>query len=168
MNEEEKKQLNELVAWKKAREAEQITLPLDPKSLDILSEYFVRFQDVVAFDFIGASSHVVPIYFGRQGDRVFEMSSSYIRVSVNIATDQVIVTDQNQFTKFVDGMRVSFYVDELTGGVFPGGITGGYGDFVVANASADGFMFTLEDFATLNPVDITSIGEGKLFIQIYF
>lgn len=168
MTPEERAQLAGLIAWKKARETQQLTLPLDPTSVKILEEYFVRFNDVVAFDFVGASSHVIPIYFGQQGDRTFEMSSQYIRVSANPDTDQIIVSNKNQFTRFADGMRISFYVDELTGGTFPGGITGGFGDFVVVDASADGFIFKLEDFATSNPVDITSAGEGKLFIQIYF
>lgn len=168
MTPEERAQLAELVAWKKAREAQQITLPLDPTSLKILEEYFVRFTDEVAFEFVGAASHIFPYFIGRQGSRTFEMSSTFIRCGANPDTDEIIISDQNQFTRFSDGMRVSFKVDELTGGVYPGGLTDVLGDFVVANASADGFRFTLEDFGTSAPIDITSFGEGKLFIYKYF
>lgn len=167
MNPEEKAQLNELIAWKKAREAQQITLPLDEKSQEILAQYFMRFEEEVAFEFVGASAHVIPFYLGRQAGRVFDFSSQYIKCIVNPATNQIIIIDKNPFTQFTDGMRVSFYIDELTGGVFPGGLSGGYGDFVVANSTDNGYAFTLEDFGTSAPIDITSLGVGKLFIQKY-
>jgi hypothetical protein len=162
-NEELLRRIEALEEWKRQKEQQQISLPLDPVSLDVLAEYFPRITEEVVLTFSGASSHYLPILLGKQGDKNFSVTNQYIRYSANPATNEITITDRTISNKFANDEQVIFYVDFLTGDAAPAGITTNTTYYVI-DESSDGYTFKISTSQDGSAVNITDAGTGKQFI----
>lgn len=162
MNEERLKKIED---WIKAREAQQITFPLDPKSFQILNELFVSAIDNYTVDWAGSGASgkfgVVELL---QGPMRAVIRTQMIRYRVNPDDDTLTVIDRINANKLEDGTQIVFYTSEnnAPGGIVPGG---GSQIYTIYDTSADGFTFKVMDVA-MAPVDITSFGVGKQLFYI--
>jgi hypothetical protein len=69
MNPDQEARLKALEDWKRSREAQQIVFPLDPKSIEILQNYFMRIVgDLQSY---GVGGDIDTSYIGRQADKEF-------------------------------------------------------------------------------------------------
>lgn len=161
MNPEERKQLADLVAWKKARETQQLTLPLDPKSLAILSEQFMRIISTVRTEG-GVAQNIFTTYIGQQGNIEFEVYPvSLVSYTVDISTNYLRTSG---YTKFWDDQPVVVDTDE--GGVPPSPLSE-LATYYVRD-SLDGHEFKLAATVGGAAINITDIGSGRQFIAMTF
>lgn len=149
----------ELEKWKADRTAQQITFPLDNKSIDILRKHFIHYISTIGYD-AGAGANHFEEYLAMQGGLLFGLlPPSLVPYTAN-ATSNYITTHQiSGNLKFFDGFPVVLYSD----GTAPAGLTaGGLTTYYVRDS--DGYTFKLA--ATLGgaAIDITDIGSGRQFI----
>ncbi len=154
-----------LLAWKQERERQQITSPLDQESITVLNENFMRMTDDVVLTLIGADAHYVPVLLGKQGDKTFDLTRTYIRYSADASTDVITIVDKTPYTKFADDEALIFYVDFLTGDTAPGGITAGSTTYYARDTATDGYSFKIALAPAGAAINITDGGVGKQFIQ---
>lgn len=163
MNPEER--LQALENWKRERETQQITFPLDPKSFQILNELFVSAVANYSVDWAGfGNSGKFGVVELVQGPMKAVIRIQMIRYGVNPDDDTLNVLDKITANKLEDGAEIVFYTSQNDP---PGGIVAGGGSqiYTVYDASTDGFTFKIMD-ALSAPVDITSFGTGKQLIYV--
>lgn len=154
MTPEERTQLAELIAWKKARETQQITFPIDSKSVEILQNYFMRILGTLSS--FGVGGDVETSYIGKQANLEFIVGKNqFIPYAVDIVNDLIIPSMQ---VGFENGQKI-YFISEDT---FPGGM-GGI-DYFVINAAAGSFQITTIAGDVGSIVDITSVGVGRQWL----
>lgn len=175
-NSEILRRLEALEIWKKDREEQQITFPLDQGSLDILNRHYLHV--VAAYPYAGGAAGRQFVTFIAQQDYnpVREITDSngvawgytfskfqlpqanILPYSANPGNDRIILHDDIDIDS---GISVLFY----TNGVAPGGITAGLGTpaYKVNNLRDRSFEIQDTNGATVN---ITNAGEGKQFLVI--
>lgn len=159
-NEDLKKRIEALERWKQQRDVQQITFPLDQRSIDVLNQYFVRVFDNFTY-FGGASANPFTVYLASQGGQFFDMGASFVRYTVNISTNVVTVVDQLSVNRFYDDTQVLLFTTDTA----PGGLTAeGIQTYYVVNADPDGYSFQLSLTQGGAAVDITSAGVGRQLI----
>jgi len=165
MNEQDLiRRIEALEKWKAERERQQITLPLDQQSLNVLNRYFLALTDNYRVGWAGSgqsgSYGVIEI---TQNDKTFVFNIRMIRYSANPTDDTINILDKTPANKFENDTEIVFYTDNTP----PGGIVAGGGSqvYTVYDVSADGYSFKIKDNGA-NPVDITSSGVGNQLLYI--
>lgn len=144
--------------WKAEKEKQQITFPLDARSIDILSKYLMRITGDVKY-IGGVAAREFTKYIGVQGDRNFILEeNNYTRYTVNVTTNYVTLIDSRY--RFPDGQDV--YV--ATDGTLPGGLSDGVPYYVI---NASGNTFQLSTTPGGAAIDITSSGTGAQYIYFF-
>lgn len=165
MNPDQERRLKVLEDWKRAKEIQQITLPLDSKSFAILNDLFVSAVDNYTVDwaYSGMSGQfgVVELV---QGPMRVVIRTQMIRYRVNPVEDTITVIDTINANKLENGTQILFYSSENDP---PGGIVAGGGGntYTIYDITPDGFTFKIMD-ALSAPVNITSFGTGKQLIYV--
>lgn len=152
MNPDQERRLKVLEDWKKAREIQQITFPLDSKSVEILQNYFMRILGTLSS--FGAGGDVETSYIGKQANLEFIVGKNqFIPYSVDVANDLIIPSMQ---VGFENGQKIYFLSEDT----FPGGM-GGI-DYYVINAGGGSFQISTVPAGAA--VDITSVGVGRQWL----
>jgi len=144
-----------LEKWKTAQELQQITFPLDTKSIEVLSKYFMRIINDIVYTG-GVAGREFILYSGVQGDRKFIVQEdTYVRFTVNTSTDYITVEP----SKYRFNENEDVYV--ATSDTLPGGLLDGV-TYYIKNASGNTFQLsTTPGGAAIN---ITSSGVGTQYI----
>lgn len=154
------KRIEALEAWKKKKEIQQISFPLDTQSIDVLNRYFVRVIDNFTY-FGGASANPFTVYIATQDGQFFDMGASFVRYTVDVASNEVFVVEKLSVNRFFDDEEVILFTTDTA----PGGLTAeGLQTYHVVNADADGYTFQLSLTQGGSAVDITSNGTGRQLI----
>lgn len=144
--------LQKIESWIKERETQQITFPLDQKSIEILQNYFMRILGNLSS--FGVGGDVETSYIGKQANLEFIVGKNqFIPYSVDVANNLIIPAFA---IGFEDGQRLYFLSEDT----FPGGIGGA--DYFVINATAGSFQIATAPAGVA--VDITSIGVGRQWL----
>jgi len=147
-----------LEKWKADRERQQLTLPLDTTSLNILNGFFTRIVDTLTYT-AGGGGNTFTTYFGQQGNLIFELNSpSLISYTVVAGTDFVSIS--GTFLKFFNNQAVTL----LTTGTAPAPLSAGLGT-VYYVVSSDNYNFKLAETEGGAAIDITNTGSGRQFIE---
>ena len=163
-NEELLTRIEALEKWKKEREAQQISFPLDRQSVDILNKDFVRVFDEIIYEIVGASSHMASAFLAIQDGKVFDFPVSLVRYTVDASSDVFTIIDKTPGNKVGDGQEIIFSVDETyTGAAGPTGITVATPSFFVRDTATDGYSFKVAATAGGAAINITDAGTGKQF-----
>ena len=161
--EELTRRVEELEAWKKSREAQQITFPLDERSRAVLQKYFLSL--VRPLNFVNATGDEFRDVLVVQDDKynLLSATAQLARYSADASTDQLTVgQDLVNLSKasFQNGNQVTLY----TTGTTPGGLSAGQIYFVV-NATSGGTVFKLSLSSGGAAINITSAGTGENYIR---
>ena len=155
------RRVTELENWKSQRQGQQITLPLDPTSLEILRKYFLSI--VGTFKTLGVSGREFTNFIINQDTLGFLGYGEYPLVTFTSATSDILTTGFDILTKkpflFSNDDRVTVYDN---GNGLPTGLLGGMTYYVV---SVSANTFKLSDTLGGSPIDLTTTGSG--FIQLF-
>lgn len=166
-NEELLKRIGDLEEWKADRERQQITLPLDQQSINVLMNYFMRLTGGYSYD-AGAGGHTFVNYFGQQNvvsGLTGEASSPALFEIPRLSTYRYSITDLvNNIativgTTIADGSRFSI----VTTGTVPAPLD------TLTTYFAIGVTPTTFKFSTdgVTPIDITTIGTGIQYLFFF-
>jgi hypothetical protein len=154
------KRIEALEAWKKKKEMQQISFPLDVQSIDVLNRYFVRVIDKFTY-FGGAGGNPFTVYVATQDGQFFDMAASFVRYTADPTTDEITVVEKLSDNRFFDDEEVILFTTDTA----PGGLTAeGIQTYHVVNADADGYVFQLSLTQGGSAVNITSAGLGRQLI----
>lgn len=159
------RQVQELLDWKKARMAQQITFPLDNQSRTILNNYFLSVVDDLTF--VNASGLEFTSWYVRQGpiggiisigfpNYLFTASASTNKLSIG----RDIVTGAQG--SFADDQQV--FVKST--GTLPAPLTDLLPYYVV-NEESNGTVIQLSSTLGGSAIDITDAGTGEHFIEFF-
>lgn len=143
-----------LEQWKKDREAQQITFPLDYESQVILSKYFMHITGVVQYEVLGAASHIETVYTGSQDLYNFVVTPNYINV-YTVSTSADTLTSST--IRFTDDTAVSLF----TNGTYPAPFAVNT-EYYVINSTGTTFQLSLTVGGAA--IDITTTGTGSQYI----
>lgn len=146
--------------WKSAREKQQITLPLDQQSVNVMQNYFMRItKEVITIG--GASGNTFINYIGSQGNKEFIVSqNTNITYSVVAATNILTVAPNRVIQSFEDDMQV--YV--ATSDTPPAPLAADTQYFVI---SSTGLSFKLSATQGGAEINITDTGIGTQYIYFF-
>ena len=147
--------IKDLEKWKTERERQQVTFPLDTRSIEVLNKYFMRIlNDIIYIG--GAAGREFTLYSGIQGDRKFTVQEdTYVRFTVNTSTDY-ITAEQSKY-RFIENQDL--YV--TTSDTLPTGLLDGI-TYYVKNVSGNTFQLSTTPGGAA--VNITSSGTGVQYI----
>lgn len=154
-----------LEKWKAEKEAQQIKFPLDVQSVAILNKYFMRIDNAILYEVVGAAAHPVQLYLGNQDGQTFQVTPQTIyQYSVNVSSNQLTVTQNNSF---YEDQEVHVYSTPT--GSFPSPLAVNTTYFIKnlsKNSSGTTFVLSLTSGgATIN---ITTTGDGAQYIEPNF
>lgn len=165
-NEELIARIEVLERWKAEKEKQQIKLPFDIESRNVLNQYFVSILESYAYTFdggVGGNTFSVKVFEGSQGGDLVRLFPAEIRYTANPSNDVLTVLNKVNTSKFVDDMVVILY----TTGTAPGGLTAGdLTNYHVVSAAADGYSFKLSATQGGAAINITSSGVGRQIIEL--
>lgn len=160
------KRIEVLEKYKADREQQQITLPLDQQSIDILNQYFFRVKDIYVYTVTGASSHVIAEVIGEQKDVVAPITGLFRTNKISFAfsnTVPYVVDPTSNFITAGDGMFLDdAEVTVYTSDTEPSGLTAG-DTYYVRDSTGNRFKLSLTVGGAA--IDITDGGTGRQFIQ---
>lgn len=158
-------QVKDLLAWKAAREKQQITFPLDIESQKILGKYYMYQVGVLTWE-AGAGANDFRSILVQQGEGtpVSEIATeiSLIQFSVNPSADTLLIG--NDLTNLKQGV----FEDDMTvvvksTGTLPAPLDS-LTTYYVVNASAGGTVIKLSLTMGGAAINITSTGTNQNFI----
>lgn len=168
--------VEELEKWKAEKVKQQLTFPLDERSIEILREFFMYIDTIIEYDAGVGSNHFIQ-YLGKQGRKKIPNSSypnpsvgnfidfevspiSLVGYTVDPSTDYLTTFQYSGNIKFFDNVEVVL----ISEGTAPAPLSAGLGTSYFVRDS-DGYTFKLA--ATLGGVaiNITDRGSGRQFIQ---
>lgn len=152
-----KQQVQELMDWKKKKEIQQISFPLDNNSFIVLNKYFLTLLSHI--DFVRSDGTTSQNILVRQ-DNVLSAINIYndlTRFTVNTSTDFITVTSGN----FNNDDKILM----LSTGTLPGGLSDTVSPYYVVNSTGSTFQVSTTSGGT--PVNITSTGVGEQYL-FYF
>lgn len=154
-----------LEKWKTEKEAQQIKFPLDVQSVTILNKYFMRINETVLYEVVGAAAHPVTIYLGTQDTIPFQITPQNIYpYTVNVTTNELTVTTNNSFYEDQE-----VYVYTTPTGSYPNPLAVNTTYFIKSiSKSASGTVFVLSLTSGGATINITSNGSGPQYIQPAF
>ena len=161
------RRIEELEKWKEDRQRQQIVLPLDKESIDVLGKSFLRVVDEYTY-FGGASDNSFLVLRAEQDGVGVDLSPGLVRYTADETTDVITIVDRRGYAsglapnKFSDDQTVILY----TTGTMPGGLSGqGLTTYYVVSAASDGYSFKLS--ATLGgaAINITTNGAGLQLLE---
>lgn len=142
-----------LEEWKRQREQQQVTFPLDPVSIEVLQKYFMRILGTVVY--AAPSGNEFVNYIGKQEDFEFAVARNpYMSYTVN-ATSNVFTLFNNSL---VDDTQVTFYSEDTIPGPLVAGVT-----YYVVNASGNTFKVAATQGGAA--IDITDTGTGRQYVS---
>lgn len=165
----------ELENWKRERLLQQITFPLDERSIEILKEYFMHITTVIEYD-AGAGSNHFRVFLGKQGTKNIVKSSypnaqlgkevefgisdvPFVGYTVNVTTNYLTTYQYSGNLKFFDDVAVTL----ATEGTAPDPLDAVTGTtYYVINS--DGYTFQLSATLGGSAINITTAGTGRQFI----
>lgn len=155
MTPEQEARLKKVEDFMNARQAQQITFPLDQKSIEILQNYFMRITGTLSS--FGVGGDVETSYIGNQADLQFIAGKNqYIPYVADPANDLIVPTLP---VGFEEDQKLFFITDDT----FPGGINPGT-DYFVINATAESFQITTVQGDPGSIVNITTVGAGRQWL----
>lgn len=156
-----------LEKWKEARERQQIVLPLDSESLEVLGKSFLRVVDNYTY-FGGTGSRSFLVLRAEQDGVGVDLSPGLVRYTAEATTDVITILDKRGYAsglapnKFGNDETLVLYTTDT----MPGGLSGqGLTTYYVVNAASDGYSFKLS--ATLGgaAINITTNGVGLQLLE---
>jgi hypothetical protein len=160
-NQELLKRVEALEEWKRQREQQQITFPLDAESVEVLNKDFVRVVDEYTY-FGGVGTTQNQNYVAVQNGNQFQFGGGFIEYTANPGLDTINIINQVSINKFANDQTVILFTSDTT----PGGLDGqGLVTYYVVEASTDGFSFKLSDSEGGSAINITSAGVGRQLLQ---
>jgi hypothetical protein len=159
------KRIEALEEWKRQREQQQLTQPLDPQTVEIINQYFMRITGSVLTSG-GASGNNFTTYIGEQNGQEFELgANTFIPYTVD-ATSNVFSIVGSPYT-FEDDTSVyvtSGTVSPPNNSVPPAPLVANTEYFVI---NPSGQTFQLSATSGGAAINITDTGTGRQFIYFY-
>ncbi len=158
-----KSRVSVLEKYMSDRKLQQITFPLDNKSVDILNKYFIRDIGNVFFTNVGGT--LFRYILLKQGDKteVVNSRTTLIRYTVDSSTN-VLTMGQD----IVNLKRGSFANDSqvyvMSSDSVPAPLSEGVPYYVI-DANSDGSQFKLSLTLGGAAIDITNTGTGEQYIE---
>lgn len=151
--------LERLEQWKAQKERQQLSYPMDPTSVAVLQNYFMRINN--QYEYVGGvSGNTFLTYVGSQGNMVFEVSQSLLSPYTVDATTDVLTVADGRF----DNDRIVYVV---TSDIFPAPLDS-VTLYYVVNGTNGGKSFQLSLTSGGAAVNITTTGTGRQFIGYSF
>ncbi len=145
-----------LEKWQKERIANQITFPLDLKSIGILNQYFMRITGTIITTG-GVGGNEFTTYIGNQAGLNFELSKNqFVPYTVDVATNIFTVTS----IYFQDDMQVY----PSSSDTVPSPLVSGTNYFVI---NSTGLTFKLSLTQGGAAIDITDDGTGQQYLLFF-
>lgn len=146
-----------LEKWMNDKTIQQITYPLDNKSLIILQKYFMHI-DTTVITTAGAAGNVFTNYIGNQGSFNFQVDkNTFIPYTVNVSTNVLTVTGA---VYFQNDMQVYVSTEDTP----PTPLVAGTNYFVI---NSTGLTFKLAATMGGAAINITDSGVGRQYIYFY-
>lgn len=157
--------IKELENWKSAKERQQITFPMDEKSIEVLNKYFMRLSPNGAVEYDGgAGGNPLTYYTGKQGELLFSVQKdNFTQFTANSTTDYITVI--NPKISFINDTAIYFLEGSDATDSLPGGITAVITTYYVINSTGNSFKISLTVGGVA--VDITSNGSGVNYISYF-
>lgn len=149
-------QIDELRRRLDARDAQQITFPLDVQSINVLNRYFLRIVDSVVTTG-GVSGQVFVQYVGNQnGTKVVMAEDTYVPYTVDTTTNVFTVNS----AYFPNDTVVNVYTSDTV----PSPLSTGTNYYVV---NSTGLTFKLSTSLGGTAIDITTTGTGTQYVSTF-
>lgn len=156
-----KQKVEDLETWKAEREKQQVTFPLDPESVSVLSKYLMRMTGSGTYEG-GVGGQVFPFMEGEQDGLKFQVFPGFDRYTANASTDLITIVDQTAFNRYAEDQQVVLFSEDTA----PGGLSGfGLTTYYVVEVSTGGHSFKLSATEGGAAINITDAGTGAQFIQ---
>ncbi len=147
------KRIEKIEAWQKARDAQQVTFPLDIQSINVLKQHFMRITGKVV-TISGLGGNIFTEYVGEQADKRFSVfKNTYSVYVVDPTTNVFKVTDQY----FPNDLQVYVATSDTT----PTPLTDGTLYYVV---SSTGLTFKLSLSQGGAEINVTDAGTGTQYL----
>lgn len=151
------RQVKELLDWKKARMAQQITYPLDNQSITTLNDHFMSITDTVTYPG-GVGSNTFTFYIGKQGGIEFEVHPvSLVKYFVDPTTN---IFTTSSTLKFFNTQPVTLTTTDTAPAPLSANIGTTY--YII---DSDGYSFKLSATSGGAAIDVTDSGSGVQFIS---
>ena len=174
------RRIEALEQWKRDREEQQITFPLDEASIDVINRYFMRVKDIYSYEAAAGSPYTVEFITEQKefpkvstlldtdGDAIRLKGNGLARFTlfqqntfpiqkIDPGTDEL--TTVHKIDGLQNGSRVIFFSEDNP----PTGISGlGAVTYKIANLANRKFTLTDTDGT---PINFTDTGNGRLFMQ---
>ena len=163
-----KQRLDVLERWKKEKTAQQVSYPLDNKSIEALNKYFLSITKV--FNFLGVSGLEFPNIIVKQNDKRYVLATIFPPIftfNVITSTDYLNISvslDKSVQGTFQNDDQVFVYASDT--GSLPSPLSSAVPYYVVGSTNGGKSIQLSATLAGL-PIDITDTGEGELYIQFY-
>lgn len=145
-----------LEKWQKEKTAKQISFPLDPQSVGILNQYFMRITGTI-ITIGGAGGNEFTTYIGNQAGLNFELSKNqFIPYTVDVTSNVFTVTS----VYFQDDMQVY----PVSSDTVPAPLVSGNNYFII---NSTGLTFKLSATQGGAAIDITDDGTGQQFLLFF-
>lgn len=149
----------DLEKWKKQREQQQITYPLDFQSQQVLNKYFLTKIEDITYSAGMAGGFFRFVLVEQDGQiEALQAVATLTRYTANPTTDFVTAASG----VWVDGQQIIVISTDIA----PSPLTSGNAYFVV-NATSDGKSFQLEATFGGGALDITDTGTGQQYFYFY-
>ena len=156
-----KKDVAELLQWKKDRMEQQLTAPFDKKSFDVLNKYFMSITKKFTY-YGGAGGNIFNFYIGKQDTNLFQIEEVQLSIyTASPSTDYLTIVYGNM--KYQTGDKVILYTD----GTAPSPLSAGLGTPFYYIINSDGHTFQLSTTLGGSAINITDAGSGTQFITFY-
>lgn len=153
MNPDLLRRVQALEEWKRQMEQQQISLPLDSQSQEILGKYFMHIEDTI-FITGGAAGNVFESYTGRQDEKEFEVNKNVLIPYTVDVTSNILTTSRRGFEN-----DTNIFIGTEDTAPAPLNTAA---DYFVINSTGLSFQIS----ATLGgaAIDITTKGIGRQYI----
>lgn len=153
-----KNRLSELEKWKAEKTTQQISFPLDIKSIEILAKNFMRILSKITYT-AGATGNEFTSYLGRQDNQEFLVDGNpYIPYTVDISTNYISIPgyymEEDKQVSFITTDTAPSPIDAITGAI----------SYYVINSTGSTFQITTVRGSAPDIVNITSAGIGNQYL----
>lgn len=147
--------IERLEQWKAQRERQQFTYPVDPTSIAVLQNYFMRINS--EYETLGGiSGNLYTTYVGSQGNMVFEVTQSLLSPYTVDTSSDTLTVSSGRF----EADRLVYFA---TSDTFPSPLDS-VTSYYTVNVSNGGTSFQVSLTVGGAAVNITTTGTGRQFV----
>jgi hypothetical protein len=166
MNEDHERRISALEEWRQEREKQQLTLPFDSASLEILKKYFLYIIDTM--NTTGPNGESFTDFLCKQENQTALITENrYFSYIVNTSTDTLTATyTVSDSKRIVEDMQLAFFTEtSCPSPLVQSGLA--VVNYYAINVSGNSFQVTTVQGSAGDIINLTDTGTGRQWVTYY-